>query len=249
MYMKKVLAIIPARFASTRFPGKPLADIAGKSMIQRVYEQVVSCSGISEVLIATDNVLIKQTAEGFGARVMMTNENCVSGTDRCAEALLAIGGSWDVVLNVQGDEPFIRPEQLDELISRMNSPEVEIGTLVSRIKTEADVQNPNVVKAVLAQTGEALYFSRSAIPFVRGGKEGEWLHQADFFRHFGLYAFRQNVLEAVAQLPPGKLELAESLEQLRWLESGFSIYAAETVWESHGIDTPEDLENALRFLS
>jgi len=247
--MKKVLAIIPARFASTRFPGKPLANIGGKSMIQRVYEQVLSCSGISEVLIATDNVLINQTAEGFGAKVVMTNENCVSGTDRCAEALLAIGGSWDVVLNVQGDEPFIRPEQLDELISRMASPEVEIGTLVSRIKTEADVQNPNVVKAVLAKSGKALYFSRSAIPFLRAGVVGDWLAQADFFRHVGLYAFRQNVLEEVAQLPPGKLELAESLEQLRWLESGFSIYAAETIWESHGIDTPEDLENAMRFLS
>ena len=143
--MKKVLAIIPARFASTRFPGKPLADIGGKSMIQRVYEQVLSCSGISQVLIATDNLLIRQSAEGFGARVVMTNENCVSGTDRCAEALSSIGGSWDVVLNVQGDEPFIRPEQLDELISRMDSPDVQIGTLVSRIRTEADVQNSNVV--------------------------------------------------------------------------------------------------------
>ncbi len=246
--MKKVLALIPARFGSTRFPGKPLADLGGKPMIQRVYEQVKSCSAISEVLVATDHEGIFSAVLAFGGKVIMTSENCLTGTDRCAEALKVLGEGWDVLLNVQGDEPFIRAEQLQELLACMESPEADIGTLVRRISKEQDLFNPNVVKAVLGQSGKALYFSRHPIPFVRGEENEKWIEKADFYRHVGLYAFRPDVLKKLSVLPPGKLEMAESLEQLRWLEAGYSIVCAETAYESPGIDTPEDLAQALTLL-
>jgi 3-deoxy-manno-octulosonate cytidylyltransferase (CMP-KDO synthetase) len=241
-----ILSIIPARFGSTRFPGKPLADLAGKPMIQRVYEQVISCSSISDVIVATDHMEIFNTVQAFGGRVIMTSENCLTGTDRCAEVLEKISQDYDLIINVQGDEPFIQCGQINELIESMASPEAQIGTLVRRIEDKEDVFNPNVVKAVLSMSGRALYFSRNPMPFVRGANHENWLQHTSFFRHIGLYAYRPAVLREIAKLPAGKLEIAESLEQLRWLEAGYSIFVRETHFDSPGIDTPEDLENARR---
>jgi 3-deoxy-manno-octulosonate cytidylyltransferase (CMP-KDO synthetase) len=245
----KVLAIIPARYGSTRFPGKPLANLAGKPMIQHVYEQVKSCGSISEVVVATDHQEILHRVEDFGGKAVMTSENCLSGTDRCAEVLKGLSSEYDLVLNVQGDEPFIQCGQLKELIESMNSPESEIGTLVRRIEHMEDVSNPNVVKAVIAENGRALYFSRNPVPFVRGVERENWLSQAVFYRHIGLYAYRPEVLLKITALPPGKLEIAESLEQLRWMEADFKVYVRESLYDSIGIDTPEDLLKAKKHLS
>ena len=246
--MKKVLAIIPARFGSTRFPGKPLADMAGMPMIRRVYNQVKKCEEISDVVVATDHEGIFRTVLQFGGKAIMTSASCVSGTDRCAEALSLLDGDWDVLVNVQGDEPFIDPAQLSELLRCMERPGAAIATLVRGIHREEDLFNPNVVKAVMDENGKALFFSRNPVPFVRGEEKSSWLSKARFFRHIGLYAFRPEILHEIALLPPGKLELAESLEQLRWLEAGYRIEAGETLFDSPGIDTPEDLENALKML-
>jgi 3-deoxy-manno-octulosonate cytidylyltransferase (CMP-KDO synthetase) len=243
-----ILSIIPARFGSTRFPGKPLADLAGKPMIQRVYEQVISCSSISDVIVATDHIEIFTKVQSFGGRVIMTSENCLSGTDRCAEVLEKISQEYDLIINVQGDEPFIQCGQIEELIESMASPEAQIGTLVRRIEDKEEIFNPNVVKAVLSASGRALYFSRSPLPFVRGASHENWLQHTYFFRHIGLYAYRPAALREIAKLPAGKLEIAESLEQLRWLEAGYSIFVRETDFDSPGIDTPEDLEHARRRL-
>jgi 3-deoxy-manno-octulosonate cytidylyltransferase (CMP-KDO synthetase) len=245
----KVLAIIPARYGSTRFPGKPLADLAGKPMIQHVYEQVKSCGSISEVVVATDHQEILHKVENFGGKAVMTSENCLSGTDRCAEVLKSLPSEYDLILNVQGDEPFIQCEQLKELIESMNSPASEIGTLIRKIDNIEDVFNPNVVKAVVAESGRALYFSRNPVPFVRAAEKENWLSQTVFYRHIGLYAYRPEVLLKITELPTSKLELAESLEQLRWMEAGFSVYTRESLYNSIGIDTPEDLLKAKKHLA
>lgn len=244
----KILGIIPARFASTRFPGKPLVDIGGKSMIQRVFEQVSKASGISSVVVATDHSGIFDHVKKFGGVACMTREDHVSGTDRCFEALTQQKETFDYVINVQGDEPFIQPNQIELLISLLDG-KTEIATLVKSIQSEEQLFNPNIVKAVINQKSQALYFSRSTIPHIRNTSDKEWLKKHTFFKHIGMYAYRSDVLEQLVRLPVSTLEKAESLEQLRWLENGFSISVAETKTETIGIDTPEDLNLALNQLT
>lgn len=240
-----ILGIIPARYASTRFPAKALADIGGKSMIQRVYEQALQATTLTAVWIATDHPLIAEHVKQFGGKVCMTADTHPSGTDRCFEALQKIGGSFDYVINIQGDEPFIQPQQIDILAACLDS-ETELATLVKRFADPDALFNPNTAKAVLNTRAEALYFSRHPIPFLRGVEKSQWLEKHSYYQHIGIYAYRTDVLAKITQLPPSSLEKAESLEQLRWLENGFRIKTAFTEYESLGIDTPEDLEAALR---
>ncbi|MBC7920448.1 MAG: 3-deoxy-manno-octulosonate cytidylyltransferase [Ferruginibacter sp.] len=240
-----LLGIIPARYASTRFPAKALADIAGKSMIRRVYEQVTQAASLSEVLVATDHPLIYDHVAGFGGKVVMTSEHHPSGTDRCFEAQQQRGGDFDYVINIQGDEPFIRPEQVDILAGCLNG-STELATLVKRFADEEALFSPHTAKVVLNQAGEAMYFSRQALPFLRGVDPTRWLEQHPYYQHVGIYAYRTDILARITQLPPSGLEKAESLEQLRWLENGYRIRVAFTEYESAGIDTPEDLAAVLR---
>ncbi|MCD8043622.1 MAG: 3-deoxy-manno-octulosonate cytidylyltransferase [Tannerellaceae bacterium] len=246
----KFIGIIPARYASTRFPGKPLADMAGKPMIQRVYEQVQQV--LDKVIVATDDTRIEQAVLQFGGGVVMTSPDHQSGTDRCYEAFIKAGQGYDVIINIQGDEPFIHREQIEALKECFNSPEIDIATLVKPFKAtddfEKDLFNPNSPKVVLNKNREALYFSRSVIPYVRGKNHLEWLQNHTFYKHIGLYGYRAHVLSEITRLPQSTLELAESLEQLRWLENGYKIKAGITQHETIGIDTPEDMERALEFL-
>ena len=244
----KILGIIPARYASTRFPAKPLVDIAGKSMIQRVYEQVKKSSKISNAVVATDHAEIFDHVKKFGGEVCMTKESHVSGTDRCYEALTLQKASYDYVINIQGDEPFIQPDQINLLASRLDG-KTEIATLVKAIDNPEPLFNPNVVKAVVSAKNEALYFSRSTIPHIRNTNESDWLSKHTFYKHIGMYAYRTDILEQLTKLPVSSLEKAESLEQLRWLENGFRISVAETKTETIGIDTPEDLKLALKNIT
>ncbi|MCL4124045.1 UNVERIFIED_CONTAM: hypothetical protein GTU68_002160, partial [Idotea baltica] len=229
----KILGIIPARYASTRFPGKPLVDVGGKSLIQRVYEQSKKSELISDVVVATDDIRIKDHVESFGGKAILTSELHPSGTDRCAEAYLQLKGDndYDFILNIQGDEPFIRTELIDELIELLDY-KTEIATAVKKIKDSETLEDPNVVKAVLTMRKQALYFSRQAIPYEHG----------DFFKHIGIYAFRNDILEQIVKLPLNVLENTEKLEQLRWLGYGYKIMVKETEYDSVGIDTPEDLK-------
>jgi 3-deoxy-manno-octulosonate cytidylyltransferase (CMP-KDO synthetase) len=246
----KFLGIIPARYASTRFPGKPLADMRGKTMIQRVYEQVQQT--VDELCIATDDERIATAAKAFGGRVVMTSDRHRSGTDRCYEAYTRIGGDFDVVINIQGDEPFIHPEQIELLKSCFDQPGVQIATLVKPFEATGDFEktlfNPNSPKVTLNKRNEALYFSRSVIPYLRGREYTGWLAAHTFYKHIGLYAYQTGVLKEIVRLPQSPLELAESLEQLRWLENGYKIQTAITRQETIGIDTPEDLQRALSLL-
>ncbi|MDI3526941.1 MAG: 3-deoxy-manno-octulosonate cytidylyltransferase synthetase [Tenuifilum sp.] len=240
----KSIGIIPARYASTRFPGKPLAIIAGKPMIQWVYERA------SEVFewcfVATDDDRIKKVVEGYGGKVVMTSEQHKSGTDRCSEALDIIQSSYnqkfDVVVNIQGDEPFIQPQQLGKLLDCFNDNQVQIATLVKAFSPDEDIFNPNSPKVIINSKRQAIYFSRSVIPFIRGKEKDEWQKSHKFFKHIGLYAYRTDILKKITRLKQTPLELAESLEQLRWIENGFSITVAETDMETIAVDTPEDLE-------
>ena len=242
----KFMAIIPARYASTRFPGKPLAVLGGKTVIQRVYEQVSSL--LDEVYVATDDERIFQAVESFGGRAVMTRTDHKSGTDRIEEAAEKIGSDADVIINVQGDEPFIQPSQIETLMHLFDAPETQIGTLGKRFETIEGVENPNSPKIVTDNRGFALYFSRSPIPYVRGIDRNLWLEAYPFLKHLGIYAYRREVLREVTQLPQGRLEKAESLEQLRWLENGYRIRVGLTDVETVGIDTPEDLQRAEEFL-
>lgn len=243
------LAIIPARYASTRFPGKPLALLGGKTVIQRVYEQVAGV--LDDTVVATDDVRIHDAVLSFGGKAVMTSPDHRSGTDRCWEACCKLGRTYDVVLNVQGDEPFIRRSQLEAVMHCFDDPATDIATLVKPF-TEADglpaLENPNSPKVVLDAASRAIYFSRSVIPYLRGVRRAEWLARHTFYKHIGLYAFRSEVLRAVTALPPSTLERAESLEQLRWLENGYRIGVGISDVETIGIDTPEDLEKAEAFL-
>ena len=243
----KFMAIIPARYASTRFPGKPLAVLGGKTVIQRVYEQVYSL--LDEVYVATDDERIFQAVESFGGRAVMTRTDHKSGTDRIEEAAEKIGSDADVIINVQGDEPFIQPSQIETLMHLFDAPETQIGTLGKRFETIEGVENPNSPKIVTDNRGFALYFSRSPIPYVRGIDRNLWLEAYPFLKHLGIYAYRREVLREVTQLPQGRLEKAESLEQLRWLENGYRIRVGLTDVETVGIDTPEDLQRAEEFLA
>lgn len=245
----KFIAIIPARYASTRFPAKPLAILGGKPVIQRVYEQVSKV--MDETVVATDDKRIYNAVKSFGGKVEMTSTEHRSGTDRCWEAYLKQGKEFDVVINVQGDEPFVRKEQLEALKSCFSKPDVDIATLVHPFKAGDDysvLENPNSPKVVLDAASRALYFSRSVIPYLRGKEREEWLQSHTYYKHIGLYAFRAEVLGKVTSLPQSSLEKAESLEQLRWLENGYRIGVAKSDVETVGIDTPEDLEKAEEFL-
>ena len=241
----RVLGVIPARYASTRFPGKPLVDIQGQSMIQRVYGQAKATVELADVVVATDDERIYQHVEGFGGNVVMTSPDHPSGTDRCREAAEKAQGSFDAVVNIQGDEPFIQPEQIATLVRCFHHPETHIATLARRIDAPADLDNPNKVKVAIGANGHALYFSRYAVPFHRTAEGAERLQQHTYFRHIGLYGYRMEVLKAITELAPSPLEKAESLEQLRWMEHGYHIRVAETTLEAANIDTPADLQALL----
>lgn len=237
-----ILGVIPARFASTRFPGKPLVVINGKTMIRRVYEQASASKQLAKVVVATDDDRIFSEVKSFGGEVVMTSGQHRSGTDRCAETVSKFPGDWNAVINIQGDEPFIQPEQIDLLAGLFSDNEVKIGTLVKKLSDPADLDNPNTMKVVLDAKNNGMYFSRSCIPFVRGAEKHEWLSKHFFYKHIGIYGYRTEVLLALTKLQPGKLEIAESLEQLRWLENGYAIRTAFTELETISIDVPEDLE-------
>lgn len=245
----RALILIPARYASTRFPGKPLAELGGKPMIRHVVEKAEAVS--AHAYVATDDKRIYDKVVEFGGRAVMTSESHRSGTDRCFEAFqkvtLEYGKEFDVVVNVQGDEPFIDPEQIRALIACFEDPEIQIATLVKKFENNNDIFDPNKVKVVFSSLQTALYFSRSVIPFCRGINNEEWIKTADFYKHIGMYAYRPKVLAEITSLPQSQLEKAESLEQLRWLENGYKIAVRITEHESIGIDTPEDLERARRI--
>jgi len=248
----KFLGIIPARYASTRFPGKPLADMLGKPMIQRVYEQVQDM--VDAIYVATDDVRIEEAVKTFGGNAVMTSDVHRSGTDRCHEAFCKIGGDYDIVINIQGDEPFIQPEQI-ALVKKcfQADPHTRIATLAKTFTPDCDYEkdllNPNSPKVVINKNGEAIYFSRSVIPFLRGQDYSKWPASHTFYKHIGLYAYQANILSEIVRLPQSPLELAESLEQLRWIENGYKIKVEITDLETIGIDTPEDLEKALVALT
>ena len=239
-------AIIPARYASTRFPGKPLALLGNKPVIQHVYEQTSSV--LSDVWVATDDDRIREAVEKFGGRVVMTRADHKSGTDRIEEAAEKTGTQADVVINIQGDEPFVQPSQIKTLMQLFDNAETQIGTLGKHFENIEAVNNPNSPKIVTDKQGFALYFSRSVIPYIRGAQDNEWLSHFPFLKHLGLYAYRREVLHEITQLPQSSLEIAESLEQLRWLENGYRIRVGLTDVETVGIDTPEDLQRAEEFL-
>ena len=242
----KFIGIIPARYASTRFPGKPLALLGGKPMIQRVYEQVKET--VDRVCVATDDERIEAAVKAFGGNVVMTSDQHRSGTGRCEEAYQKVGEPFDVIINIQGDEPFIHPEQIETIKRCFEDESVDIATLVKPFAADGDFEstlfNPNSPKVVVNKRMEAMYFSRSIVPYIRGKKYTEWLSAHVFYKHIGMYAYRADVLKEITALPPSSLEIAESLEQLRWLENGYKIKVGITEQETIGIDTPEDLEKA-----
>lgn len=243
----KFIGIIPARYASSRFPGKPLALLGGKPVIQRVYEQV--CQALETVYVATDDIRIFNCVEGFGGNVVMTSEDHKTGTDRIEEAVGKIGGEWDVVINVQGDEPFIHKSQITSLCGCFDDPATQIATLGKPFESMDAAENPNSPKVVLDNQDFAMYFSRSVIPYIRNVEKEDWIEQYPFLKHLGIYAYRRTVLGEITRLPVSSLEKAESLEQLRWLQNGYRIKVAVTNKETVGIDTPDDLKRAELFLA
>lgn len=242
----KFIGLIPARYASTRFPGKPLALLAGKPVIQHVYEQAAKV--LDAVYVATDDERIYNKVLEFGGKAVMTSTEHHSGTDRIEEALEKVGGDFDVVVNIQGDEPFIAQSQIETLCHCFEDEATQIATLGKPFECIEAVENPNSPKIVVDNRGYAMYFSRSIIPFVRSVERQEWLKKYPFLKHLGIYAYRTEVLKAITRLPQSSLELAESLEQLRWLENGYRIKVGITNVETVGIDTPEDLQRAEDFI-
>lgn len=236
-----ILGIIPARFASTRFPGKPLVDIAGKSMIQRVYEQCEKSELLTNVIVATDDQRIQDHVVRFGGGVAITSSHHQSGTDRCAE-IASKHLDYDVYINIQGDEPFIDPEQIDLVCKCFEQPSHQIATLVKKIGSAEELNNPNSPKVVINIRQQAIYFSRAVIPFLKGKKIEEWLDHHTYYKHIGIYGYRKQALFDITKLPISSLEKAESLEQLRWIENGYHIQTAITDKESQAIDTPEDIQ-------
>lgn len=237
----KTLGIIPARYASTRFPGKPLVDIAGKSMIQRVYEQAEKCSQLSEVVVATDDERIFEHVLGFGGKAVMTSSAHQSGTDRCAE-VAEKHPEYDVIINIQGDEPYIDPEQISKLIGCFNDADTQLATLIKKVANEQELHNTSSPKVIVNKNSEAIYFSRSPLPHIRGQEPQNWLQHFTYFKHIGIYGYRADILKQITKLPVSPLEKAESLEQLRWVENGYKIKVAETEIETVAIDTPDDLK-------
>jgi 3-deoxy-manno-octulosonate cytidylyltransferase (CMP-KDO synthetase) len=242
----KILGIIPARYASTRFPGKPLIEIKGKTMVQRVYEQAVKCNQLSEVLIATDDKRISNAVKKFNGNVVMTSSKHNSGTGRCYEALKKSAGVYDVVINIQGDEPFIHPGQISKTANCFEKTNIPIATLIMKINNVEELKNQNIVKVVINKKKEALYFSRSAIPYYRTKDFSIWIKSHTYYKHIGIYGYRTDILKEITQLKKSPLETAESLEQLRWLENGYKIAVEHTNIKSFSIDTPEDLKNAIK---
>ena len=243
----KFIGLIPARYASTRFPGKPLALLGGKPVIQRVYEQVASV--LDDACVATDDERIFDCVKNFGGKVVMTRTDHKSGTDRIEEAIEKIGGDYDVIVNIQGDEPFIQKSQIETVCRCFDDEKTQIATLGKPFTDMDAVANPNSPKIVIDNNSFAMYFSRSIIPFVRGKEQAEWLQHYPFLKHLGIYAYRRDVLRQITQLPQSSLEIAESLEQLRWLQNGFKRKVGLTDVETVGIDTPDDLKRAEEFLS
>ena len=244
----KILGVIPARYASTRFPGKPLAAIGTKTMVQTVYGQASKAKLLDKVYVATDHPLIEAHIKGFGGNVMMTSEDHRNGTERIYELVSKLDEQYDAIVNIQGDEPFIAPEQIDLLCESIMLPDVDIATLAKKISSEEELFNPDVVKVVFNMKSRAMYFSRQAIPYMRSVDKKDWLNATDYFKHIGMYAYRITILKDLIELPPARLEKVESLEQLRWLEEGYSVFVRETQNESFGIDRPEDIEKALNQL-
>lgn len=243
-----IAGIIPARYASTRFPGKPLIDIQGKSMIQRVYERASASRSLDKVIVATDDERIYEHVTAFGGVAVMTATHHPSGTDRCWDALQQLDGAYDYVINIQGDEPFIESAQIDELAAVLQDRSVELATQMIAVNSYEMLFDKGEVKIVLNDKDEALYFSRNVIPFIKGIDEMEWHKHHKYYRHVGMYAYRRDILERIIQLPVSALEKAESLEQLRWLEHGFNIKCVITEYESHCIDTPEDVDKVLTLM-
>lgn len=243
----KVIGIIPARYASSRFPGKPLAKLGGKYVIQRVVEQVGAV--LDDVYVATDDERIYNTVTSMGAKAVMTRSDHQSGTDRIAEALEKIGGNFDVVVNIQGDEPFIQKSQIETVVACFNDADTQIATLGKKFATIEEAKNPNSPKIILDNRSYAMYFTRALAPYIRGKEESQWLNVYPFLKHIGLYAYRTEVLRELIKLPQSPLELAEGLEQLRWLQNGYKIKVGLTEVETVGIDTPEDLRRAELFLT
>lgn len=250
--MKKsdFIAIIPARYASTRFPGKPLAKLGGKFIIEWVYEQV--SLAVDNAIVATDDERIANAVASFGGKSVMTSPNHKSGTDRCYEAYVNNGGNEQVIINVQGDEPFIRPEQIQEIMSCFDDHGTQIATLVKpfdQTRSFAELENPNSPKVVIDKNRHAKYFSRQVIPYLRGIDKAQWPSLHQYYTHLGMYAYTRQTLAEITRLPMSDLEKAESLEQLRWLENGYKIAVGISEFQSIGIDTPEDLEKAQSFLN
>jgi 3-deoxy-manno-octulosonate cytidylyltransferase (CMP-KDO synthetase) len=237
----KVLGLIPARYASTRFPGKPLVDIGGKSMIQRVYEQALKCGVLNDVFVATDDERIYYYVINFGGKAVMTADTHPSGTDRCAE-VASQHPEYDVVINIQGDEPFIDPGQISKVAGCFDEPGTQLATLIKKINTTEELYNLSTPKVIINTYNEAIYFSRSPIPHARGVEPQQWLFHNTYYKHIGIYGYKSDVLQQITQLPVSPLEKAESLEQLRWIENGYRIKTALTDMESHAVDVPEDLE-------
>ena len=246
--MIRILGIIPARYQSLRFPGKVLVDIHGKSMVQRVYEQAEKAAGLTKVVVATDDNRIYDHVKQLGGHVCMTNTNHPSGTDRCFEALELEDNVYDFVINIQGDEPFIDPRQIEELINSLTS-EVEIATQAKHIESQSKLNDVNCVKVVIGRRDNAIYFSRSPLPFLRNVPNDQWVVKFNYYQHIGIYAYRSDILKEITSLPQSPLEKAERLEQLRWLENGYTIKVGITEYQAHGIDTPEDLEKVLAEIS
>jgi 3-deoxy-manno-octulosonate cytidylyltransferase (CMP-KDO synthetase) len=246
----KVLGIIPARYASSRFPGKPLTDIHGKTMIQRVYEQAKKANSLHEVIVATDDERIKNAVEGFQGHVMLTSENHNSGTDRCMEVVdrLALENrAFDIVVNIQGDEPYINPSQINQVVSCFSDPDVKIATLAKRINSSEELFSAHINKVIFDKSNNAIYFSRFAIPFQQNIPRENWLNNLDYFKHIGIYAYRSDTLKEITRLERSLFEIAESLEQLRWIENGIKIRVLITEFESNAVDTPEDLSKFLNI--
>lgn len=244
----KIIGIIPARYASSRFPGKPLVDIGGKSMIRRVYEQAKKAPSLSDVVVATDDDRIESHVKDFGGNVVRTLTSHQSGTDRCYEATQNYNASADVVINIQGDEPFIHPQQIELVASCFTDKDTQIATLVKKIISDDELFSPNTPKVLLNSHMEAICFSRQAIPHIRGRSQAEWLRAFTFYKHIGIYAYRTSVLKEITSLEQSSLEIAESLEQLRWIENGYKIKVKVTDSESIAVDVPEDLEKLSNFL-
>lgn len=246
-YMTNIVGIIPSRYASTRFPAKPLVGIAGKTMIQRVYEQASKATRLSEVIVATDDQRIFDHVKNFGGNVVMTSEEHQTGTDRCAEVLKGLK-DVDVVINIQGDEPFIDPEQIDQVAALFDDEATQIGSLIKEIEVEEDLLSDTVVKVVKSKSDQAIYFSRSPIPHIKGKPQKDWLKLTTYYKHIGIYGYRSDVLLTVSKLEQTELEIQEGLEQLRWMENGLNIQLAETEHESNSVDTPEDLDRIMESI-